>query len=99
VGFKKSIQTYAIAQAISYLVKDADRKGLIKEIVENIEEVSRKNLGAYSDKTQIEIVEKVIIPLARELMKDTRESRLAYHAAIAKAFTESDQSLRRDYPK
>ena len=98
MSFKASVQTYAIAQAISYLVKDADRKGLIKEIVERIEEISEKNLGIYSEKTQIELVEKVIIPIARELLGDTKEGRLRFHAIVAQEFTRSDQELRKLYP-
>ena len=94
VSFKASIQTYAIAQAILYLIRDSEKKELLDEIVVKIEEVSSKQLGHYSESVQKEIVEKVLIPLAKRLMSDTKEGRLAYHATIAREFQASDQRLR-----
>lgn len=97
MSFKTAFRTQAVAYAILYLVKDADRKGLIREIVERVEEISRKNLGSNSEKVQMEICEKVLLPFCRELLGDTKDGRYKYHEIIAREFTESDQRLRRAF--
>ena len=93
MSFKSSIQRKLVAEAICYLARDADKKQLIPEIVSKIEAISTAQLGAYSDKTQIAVVEKVLIPLAREILCNTTEGAIAYRAIVAKEFASVSNSL------
>ena len=78
MGFK----SWAAAEAILYLVKDAKRKDLIPDLVSKIEAISKENLGGYSERIQLEVIENVLLPVCRELVKDSPESGRKYQALI-----------------
>ena len=56
------------------LLHDAEKKGLIIELVGKIEEISKKSLGKHSERVQLEVIESVLLPLALELVSDDTES-------------------------
>lgn len=92
---KALFKTTIIANTILFLLKDADRKGLIKDLVQKIDEVSDKELGESSEKVQLEVVKKVLIPLMKELMADSdKKTKLEYLGLIATEFGELDRKLR-----
>jgi len=88
-----------MAEAITMALKSKNTGEVVSRMAFEIDKVIDQQLLNRSEGIQAQIVEKVLLPLCRELTKDSKESRYAYHALIAKAFTESDTSLRRDYPK
>ena|SRR3990167_6723626 len=71
-------QSTIIANGILMLLHDAEKKGLIKELVETLEKVSQKNLGKHSERVQLEVIESVLLPLALELVSDNTESLKRY---------------------
>ena len=94
MSFKQAIQRKLVAEALVYLANDTEKKGLVEEVVKKVEEMSVKNLGAYTDKTQIAIVEKILIPVAREILCNTTEGAVAYRAIIALEFQKVSNSLK-----
>ena len=56
------------------LLHDAEKKGLIIELVGKIEEISKKSLGKHSERVQLEVIESVLLTLALELVSDDTES-------------------------
>ena len=94
MSFKAAVQRKLIASAIIYLVNDANKKNLIPEIVKRIEEISQREIGSYSDKTQIAVVQDILIPVAREILCNTTEGAIAYRAICAKEFQAVSNSLK-----
>lgn len=89
-------QSSIISGAILFLLKDADRKGLIKDIVEKIDKIADQNLEKKSEKVQLEVIAKVLIPIAKEMMEDAdAETKRAYLGLVAIEFSRLDQELRR----
>ena len=68
------------------LLNDADKKKLIVELVGKIEEISKKSLGKYSERVQLEVIEKVLLPLCGELTKDDRQSLETYRLLLTREF-------------
>ena len=75
-------QATIIAQGILLLLRDADKKGLVTELVGKIEEMSKKNLGKHSERVQLEVIEKVLLPLCGELTNDDPESTKLYRLLL-----------------
>ena len=94
MSFKSAIQRKLIASAIIYLVKDANKKNLVQEIVKRIEEISQREIGSYSDKTQIAVVQDILIPVAREILCNTTEGAIAYRAIVALEYQKVSNSLK-----
>ena len=94
MSFKSAIQRKLIASAIIYLVKDANKKNLVQEIVKRIEEISQREIGSYSDKTQIAVVQDILIPVAREILCNTKEGAIAYRAIVALEYQKVYNSLK-----
>ena len=67
-------QATIIANGILMLLHDAEKKGLVTELVGKIEEISKKNLGKFSERVQLEVIESVLLPLCLELVSDDTES-------------------------
>ena len=71
-------QATVIANSLLMLLHDAKKKGLITELVGKLEEISKKNLGKYSERVQLEVIESVLLPLCLELVSDDPESLKRY---------------------
>ena len=81
-----NFKSFVIAEAIIRLLKDANKKKLIAELVAKVEEISRTNLGPRSEKVQLEVIRNVLLPLCGELTKDDAESTRQYREALALEF-------------
>lgn len=75
-------QATIIANGILMLLHDAEKKGLIVELVGKIEEVSKKNLGKFADRVELEVIEKVTLQINRELVNDEPESLRIYRLLL-----------------
>lgn len=95
MSLKQALQRKVAASAISYLAKDVEKKDLIGDLALKIEEMCQKNLGAtYTPKVQLDIVEKILVPLGAALLCDTVAGAEEWRRILAKHFSKIDQSLR-----
>jgi hypothetical protein len=76
-----SFQSFAISQGIIFYLKLKDKQGVIKDIATKLDSMADENLKASSEAVQEQAVIHFLLPLARELMK---ESPLAYQYALSK---------------
>jgi len=95
VSFKQALQRKIAAEAISYLARDLEKKEIVPDIAAKVEEMCQKNLGStYTPKVQLDIVEKLLVPLGEALLCDTVAGAEEWRRILAKHFAKIDQSLR-----
>lgn len=75
---------FALCQSLYMGLNHVDKKELIKRVADEFDKLTDQRLGEKgSEKLQVQIVEKVLLPLARELMKETP---FAYEATLRKEY-------------
>ena len=67
-----SLTELALSQVLKMALTHADRVGVIVKAAEAIDAEFDKNLGKSSENVQEQLVRRVLLPLARELMHEDR---------------------------
>ena len=89
-----SLKTFVVAQSLLAALKTDQVQDVVTKLAYEIDKLIDEQGGKRSEQIQAKIVENILLPLCYELTCETKEGRLAYREAIAKAFVKIDQSLR-----
>lgn len=93
-GDVMSLKTFVVAQALLAALKTDQVQDVVTRIAFEVDKILDDNGGKRSEMIQAKIVSELLLPLCYELTCETKEGRLAYREAIAKAFVRADQALK-----
>jgi len=65
-----AVSSFILATSLRLALNHVDRSSLIKNLANDIDKVSDANLGKRSEKLQEDMVRLILLPLAKELMKE-----------------------------
>ena len=93
-----SFKEWALAEAIIKVLKSGNVEEGVARIADRLDELADERLGGRSENVQLQVVGRILLPLAKELTRDSKESRTAYRDLLALAFKDTIDGLRRDFP-
>lgn len=74
-----AVSTFILATGLQMALKHVDKAGLVKKLADDLDKVADTNLAGRSERFQEDMVRTLLLPLARELMKENPD---AYKEAL-----------------
>lgn len=65
-----AVSTFVLATGLKVALGHVDKAGLVKRLADDLDSIADKNLAGRSERFQQELVTTILLPLARELMKE-----------------------------
>jgi hypothetical protein len=69
-----AVSSFILATSLRLALNHVDKASLIKNLANDIDKVSDANLGSRSEKLQEDMVRLLLLPLAKELMKEDHDA-------------------------